>query len=92
VSRSGFCEISASYRKSRNIAVCAIDSINFVFQRVYAIRAAAMNDPATRERELAPLRSIRDNYEKLVIAGNCAHPVTQDGIRIVILTDFLLDG
>jgi len=26
----------------------------------------SMNDPATRERELAPLRQIRDNYEKIV--------------------------
>jgi predicted AAA+ superfamily ATPase len=52
----------------------------------------SMNDPATRERELAPLRGIRDNYEKIVIVGNCDHPVTQDGIKIVMLTDFLLDG
>ena len=51
----------------------------------------SMNDPATRERELSPLRKIRDNYEKLVIAGNCDNPVTQDGIKLVKLTDFLLD-
>ena len=50
----------------------------------------SMNEPATRERELAPLRMIPDNYEKLVIAGNCDNPITQDGIKIVKLTDFLL--
>lgn len=32
---------------------------------------------------------IRDNYEKIVIAGSCNNPVTQDGIKIVKLTDFL---
>ena len=51
----------------------------------------SMNSTDTRERELAPLRKIRDNYEKLVIAGNCDIPITQDGIKIIKLTDFLLD-
>jgi predicted AAA+ superfamily ATPase len=51
----------------------------------------SMNDPATRERELAPLRKIRDNYEKSVIVGDCDYPMTQDGIKLVRLTDFLLD-
>ena len=50
-----------------------------------------MNEPATRERELAPLRMIRDNYEKTVIAGSCDFPMTEDGIKIIKLTDFLLD-
>ena len=50
-----------------------------------------MNEPSTRERELAPLRLIRDNYRKVVIAGSCDAPVTQEGIQIVKLTDFLLD-
>lgn len=51
----------------------------------------SMNDPATRERELTPLRMVRDNYEKLIIAGACDSPITQDGIKIIKLTDFLLD-
>jgi predicted AAA+ superfamily ATPase len=51
----------------------------------------SMNDPATRERELLPLRKIRDHYEKLVIAGNCDYPVTQDGIKLIKLVDFLLN-
>ncbi|MCH5250802.1 MAG: ATP-binding protein [Lachnospiraceae bacterium] len=51
----------------------------------------SMNEQSTRERELAPLRKIRDNYEKIVIAGECVNPVTQDGIKIIKLTDFLLN-
>jgi len=39
-------------------------------------------------RKLTPLRKIRDNYEKIVLAGECDNPVTQDGIKIVRLTDF----
>lgn len=49
-----------------------------------------MNAESTQERELAPLRMIRDNYEKIVIVLDCAFPVTQDGIKIVRLEDFLL--
>jgi len=45
----------------------------------------------TSERELTPLRKIRNNYEKIVIANECAAPVTEDGIKIVKLIDFLLE-
>lgn len=50
-----------------------------------------MNESSTRERELSSLRMIRDNCEKIVIAGNCDYPITRDGIKIVKLTDFLLE-
>ena len=43
------------------------------------------------ERELAPLRKINDIYEKVVIAGEYFNPVTQEGIKIILLTDFLLE-
>ena len=41
-------------------------------------------------RELAPLKAIRDNYEKIVIAMNTNSTVPVEGIRIVRLIDFLL--
>ncbi|MCL2137270.1 MAG: ATP-binding protein [Coriobacteriia bacterium] len=59
-------------------------------EKLYIQVAESINDPSTRERELAPLRAIRDNYEKMIIAGNCDYPVTQDGIKLVLLTDFLM--
>ena len=61
-----------------------------VHEKRYIQVTESMNDPSTRERELAPLRKIRDNYEKLIIANNCENPVTQDGIKIITLIDFLL--
>ena len=47
--------------------------------------------PETKERELAPLRMVRDNYEKMVITfeGNIAGDI--DGIKIVKAIDFLLE-
>ena len=44
----------------------------------------------TRERELKPLRSIPDNYEKIVLSMDRT-PVTDfNGIKNVNLIDFLL--
>jgi predicted AAA+ superfamily ATPase len=51
----------------------------------------AMYDPAVRDREFTPLRNIRDNYEKIIIAGDCDRSMARDGIKAVKLTDFLLD-
>lgn len=44
----------------------------------------------TREREIAPLKSIRDNHEKIVVVrrGSCDTDI--DGIRIVSARDFFL--
>lgn len=60
-------------------------------EKIYFQVTESMNEDVTRERELAPLRKIRDHYEKVVLAGTCDYPVTQDGIKIIRLTDFLLD-
>ena len=59
-------------------------------EKKYIQVTESMNVPETRERELAPLRKIRDNYEKAVIALECDIPQTQDGIKIIQATDFLL--
>lgn len=48
--------------------------------------------PDTRERELAPLRMIRDNYEKTVLVGDGDNRMTEDGIIIRKLADFLLEA
>ena len=60
-------------------------------EKKYIQVTESMNDFSTREREFAPFHKIRDNYEKIIIANRCDNPVTKDGIRIIMLTDFLLD-
>lgn len=49
-----------------------------------------LESTATMERELAPLRMIRDNYEKIVLIRSGENEMTEDGIKIRKLTDFLL--
>ncbi len=50
-----------------------------------------MTSETVKERELAPLRAVRDNYEKTVIAMNTDSTAPVEGIRIVKLIDFLLE-
>ena len=67
--------------------------------RKFGIRIETITfDPAIDSSNVSPAewcrlaQVIRDNYEKLVIAGSCNDPITQDGIKIVRLTDFLLES
>lgn len=84
-------------RRGYDVAIGKLDEkeVDFIAtnakEKIYYQVTESMNEPSTRERELAPLRKIRDNYEKVVLAGECDNPVTQDGIKIVKLTDFLLE-
>ena len=43
------------------------------------------------ERELKPLKSIRDNYEKIIITLDTL-PMEKDGIKVVNAKDFLLNN
>ena len=43
-----------------------------------------------RGREIAPLKSIRDNHEKIVVVRQSSYDTDIDGIRIVSARDFFL--
>lgn len=49
-----------------------------------------MEEESTEERELSPLRSVRDNHEKIVIQRYGPSGETEDGIKIINLCDYLL--
>ena len=57
---------------------------------VYVQVTDEMSAEATRERELKPLRSIRDNHEKIVVVRRGESEVTGDGIHIVNARGFFL--
>ncbi len=84
-------------RRGYDVAIGKIDNqeVDFIAtkadEKKYIQVTESMNAQETRERELAPLRKIRDNYEKVVIALECDIPQTQDGIKIIRATDFLLE-
>ena len=84
-------------RRGYDVAIGKIDNqeVDFIAtkadEKKYVQVTESMNAPETRERELAPLRKIRDNYEKIVIALECDLTQTQDGIKIIRALDFLLE-
>lgn len=84
-------------RRGYDVAIGKIDNqeVDFIAtkadEKKYIQVTETMNAPETRERELAPLRKIRDSYEKIVIALECDLTQTQDGIKIIRTLDFLLD-
>ena len=84
-------------RRGYDVAVGKIgdQEVDFIATKVdekkYIQVTESMNALETRERELAPLRKIRDSYEKIVIALECDLAMTQDGIKIIKALDFLLE-
>lgn len=84
-------------RRGYDVAIGKIDSqeVDFIAAKAddkkYIQVTESMNAPETRERELAPLRKIRDSFEKIVIALECDLTRTQDGIKIIKALDFLLE-
>jgi hypothetical protein len=85
-------------RRGYDVAVGKVDQkeVDFIAtkpdEKKYLQVTESMLAPEVRERELTPLRKIRDNYEKAVIALNCDFVQMQEGIKIVKLMDFLLDA
>lgn len=84
-------------RRGYDVAIGKIDNqeVDFIAtkadEKKYVQVTESMNAPETRERELAPLRKIRDSYEKIVIALESNLTQTQDGIKIIRALDFLLE-
>ena len=60
--------------------------------KLYIQVTESMDSPDTRERELRPLRQIADNYEKIVLSMDRSFINSYDGIKVLNLIDWLLDG
>lgn len=84
-------------RRGYDVAIGKLDNkeVDFIAtktdEKKYIQVTEAMTSPETRERELAPLQKISDNYEKLVIAMDPGLTQDQDGIKIVSAIGFLLE-
>jgi len=56
----------------------------------YVQVAETLRGPGVLERELEPLKRLRDNYPKTVVTLDAAPPSSEDGIVCVNAIDFLL--
>lgn len=83
-------------RRGYDVAIGKLDQkeVDFIAtktdEKKYIQVTESMTAPETRERELAPLQKIPDNYEKIVIAMDTGMEQDQDGIKLINAIDFLL--
>jgi predicted AAA+ superfamily ATPase len=81
------------YRVS--IGIVGGKEIDFVAEKperkMYVQVAESISGAETRERELAPLQSIPDNYEKIVLSMDRSYVNSYAGIKTENVIDFLLE-
>ena len=84
-------------RKGYDVAVGKVGDkeIDFIATRdtekIYYQVTEDMTAESTRERELAPLKVVRDNYEKVVLTMHTNSTVSIDGNKVKKLVDFLIE-
>ena len=83
-------------RRGYDVAIGKIGSkeVDFIAtnadEKKYFQVTESMLSEDVRQRELAPLQSIRDNYEKIVLSLEPGLDASYDGIKSLSLTDWLL--
>ena len=61
-------------------------------EKLYIQVTETMLSESAKERELGPLRSMRDNYEKIILSMDKSYITFYDGIKALNIIDFLLPG
>ena len=84
-------------RRRYDVAIGKIDNkeVDFIAtkdeEKIYYQVTEDMTSESTRERELAPLKLVPDNYEKIVLVMRTDSTASVDGIKIQRVIDFLFD-
>ena len=60
--------------------------------KIYIQVADNIGNPETLERELSPLKAIRENYTKIILANTKHFEYDISGIKIIDLSSWLLDN
>lgn len=83
-------------RRGYDVSIGKIDNLEVDFiatkpdEKIYIQVTESMTNDNVRNRELAPLKKISDNYEKIVLSMNMGMDSSYDGIKSVNLIDWLL--
>lgn len=75
------------------VGITEVDFIATTFnEKIYIQVCETLNSEETRKRELKPLQSIKDNYEKIILTKDILFTGTdENGIKILNVVDWLLN-
>ena len=83
-------------RRGYDVSIGKIDNLEVDFiatkadNKLYVQVTESMTSEDVRSRELAPLKKISDNYEKIVLSLNTGIDSSYDGIKSINLIDWLI--
>ena len=84
-------------RRGYDVAIGKVDRMEVDFiaasakEKKYIQVTESMMSETVRERELKPLQSIPDNYEKIILSADARPETSVDGIRLINVLEWLLD-
>ena len=84
-------------RRGYDVAIGKVDSseVDFIAikagEKIYIQVTESMTSEDVRQRELAPLMKINDNYEKIVLSMNPGMDSSYDGIKSINLIEWLIE-
>lgn len=84
-------------RRGYDVSIGKVDNMEVDFiavkadDKLYIQVTESMADESARKRELAPLRKINDNYEKIILSLNTGIDSSYDGIKSLNVIDWLLE-
>ena len=84
-------------RRGYDVAIGKVDSseVDFIAikagEKIYIQVTESMTSEDVRQRELAPLMKINDNYEKIVLSLNPGMDSSYDGIKSINLIEWLIE-
>lgn len=84
-------------RRGYDVSIGKVDNMEVDFiavkadDKFYIQVTESMADESARKRELAPLRKINDNYEKIILSLNTGMDSSYDGIKSLNVIDWLLE-
>ncbi len=85
-------------RRGFDVSIGKVDNMEVDFiavkadNRLYFQVTESMTDETVRNRELAPLQKINDNYEKIVLSLDTGLDSSYEGIKSINVIDWLLEG
>lgn len=83
-------------RRGYDVSIGKIDNLEVDFiaikaeNKIYVQVTESMESEDVRNRELAPLQKINDNYEKIILSLNPGLDSTYDGIKSINLIEWLI--